>query len=170
MVLQLTSNNQAVLDPTPQHAQQLPIQTQRTEFYLPNPTRSRLAALETQLAELRKQNEQDPADIREPRALGMYDPSLPLFPHESESASTIAASVEVLFLGVERSTLVQIIEIDSSQQISTGFWLAKRSGLRRNAQLALEESSSSRPKGMAEKASIESTASSKPGRPTPGSW
>jgi len=33
-----------------------------------------------------------------------------LFPRESESVSTIAASVEVLFPGVERSTLLQIIE------------------------------------------------------------
>ena len=66
--------------------------------------------LETQLAELRKQNEQDTADIREPRALRMFNPYLPLFPHETENASTIAASVEVLFPGVECSTLVQIIE------------------------------------------------------------
>ena len=110
MVLQLTSNNQNHQDPTPQPAQQLPVQTQCTQSHQPNSTQSRIAALETQLAELRKQSEQDLADIREPRALGMYDPSQPLFPHESESASTIAASVEVLFPGVERTTLVQIIE------------------------------------------------------------
>jgi len=43
-------------------------------------------------------------------ALGIYDPSQPLFPHESESASTISASVEVPFAGVKRSTLVHNIE------------------------------------------------------------
>jgi len=48
--------------------------------------------------------------MRKLRALGRYDPSQPLFPHESERASTIATSVEVLFPGVERSTRVLIIE------------------------------------------------------------
>jgi len=43
-------------------------------------------------------------------ALSIYDPSQPLFPHESESASTIRASVQVLFPGVEQGTLVQIID------------------------------------------------------------
>jgi len=40
----------------------------------------------------------------------MYNPSQPLFPHKSESASTIAASLEVLFAGVERGTLIKIIK------------------------------------------------------------
>jgi len=110
VVLQLTSNNQNLKSATPQHAQQLPIPTQGTQPHQPNSTHSRIAALESQLAELRNQSEQGLADMREPRALGMYDPSQPLFPHESESASTIAASVEVLFPEVERGTLVQIIE------------------------------------------------------------
>jgi len=51
------------------------------------------------LAELRKQSEQVPADIRAPRALGMDDPSQTLFSHESDSGSTIAVVVEVLFPG-----------------------------------------------------------------------
>ena len=109
MVLQLTSNNQNPQRPTPQHAQHLPIPTQGTQPYQPNSTHSRLAVRENQLAELSKQSEQGLSDMREPRALGMYDPSQPLFPQVCESASTIAVLVEVLFPGVERGTLVQII-------------------------------------------------------------
>ena len=110
VVLQLTSNNQNPQSPTPLHAQQLPIPTQGTEPHQPNFTYSRIAALESQLAELRNQSEEGLADMREPRALSMYDPTQPLFPHESERAATIAASVEVLFQEVEHSTLVHIIE------------------------------------------------------------
>jgi len=110
VVLQLTSNNQNPLSPTPQQTQQPPFPTRGTQPHPHNPTHSRIAILESQLAELRKQSEEDLANMREPRAPGTYYPSQPLFPHESESASTITASVEVLFPGVERSTLVQIIE------------------------------------------------------------
>jgi len=110
VVLQLTSNNQNLQSPTPQHAQQLPIPTQGTQPHQPNSTHSRIAALESQLAELRKQSELGLADMRVPRALGIYDTSQLLFPHEGETTSTIAASVEVLFPGVQRGTIVQIIE------------------------------------------------------------
>jgi len=48
--------------------------------------------------------------MSEQSALGMYDPSQPLFPHLREGTSTIAASVGVLLPGVEHGTLVQIIK------------------------------------------------------------
>jgi len=110
VVLQLTSNNHNPQSPTPQHAQQLPIPTGGTQPHQPNSTQSRIATLESQLAELGKHSEQGLADVRELRALGMYDPSQSLFPHESERESTIAASLEVVFPGVERGTRVQSIE------------------------------------------------------------
>jgi len=62
------------------------------------------------LAKLRKQSGQGLAHRGEPRALGIYDPSQPLFSQDTKSQSTIAVSVEVLFPGVKCGTLVQIIE------------------------------------------------------------
>jgi len=49
---------------------------------------------------------------QEPRALGMDNPTHPSppIPQAGESASAMADSVETLFPGVERSTLIQIIE------------------------------------------------------------
>ena len=71
VVLQLTSKKQNPQSPTPQHVQQLSIPTQGTQPHQHNSTQSRIAALESQLAELRKQSEQGLADMREPRALSM---------------------------------------------------------------------------------------------------
>jgi len=48
--------------------------------------------------------------MQESRVPGTYDPSQPSIPHQIESASGIADSVEVLFPGVEHSTLVQIVK------------------------------------------------------------
>jgi len=121
VVLQLTSNNQNPQSPTPQHAQPLPIPSQGTQPHQPHSTQSRIAALESQLAQMRKESEQGLADMRDPRAVCMYDPSQPLCPHESESASTIAASVEVLFPGVEPGTGVQIIE--NRLKLTNIYWL-----------------------------------------------
>jgi len=110
VVLQLTSNNQNPQSCTPQHARQLPIPPQGTQPHQPNSSHSGIARLESQLGEFRKQREQGLADVREPKALGMYYPSEPLFPQGSESTSTITVSVEVQFPGVAWGTLVQIIE------------------------------------------------------------
>jgi len=74
-----------------------------------NPTLAKIAQLEAQLAQLQGQNSQEPIPT-EPRANGMSNPAQYITQDVGESASGIAESVEVLFLGVERSTLVQIIE------------------------------------------------------------
>ena len=46
----------------------------------------------------------------EPATLGTYNPLHPTFQETGESPSNITESVELLFPGVQRSTLVQIIE------------------------------------------------------------
>jgi len=74
-----------------------------------NPTLAKIAQLEAQLAQRRGQNSQEPIPT-EPRAIGMSNPAQYITLDGGESASGIAESVEVLFPGVERSTLVQIIE------------------------------------------------------------
>jgi len=75
-----------------------------------NPIHAKISELEGQLALLRDEGEREWRAQREPEAAGMFNPSqLPILP-ACESASGIADSVEVLFPGVERATLVQIIE------------------------------------------------------------
>jgi len=66
--------------------------------------------LESQLAQLRGEIEGEQRSDQEPGALGMYNPTHPPIPQAGESASAMADSVETLFPGVERSTLIQIIE------------------------------------------------------------
>ena len=75
-----------------------------------NPTLTRIAVLENELARLREQGLQDQIIPSDQRAIGMYDSNQPLPLQASESASGIPDSVEILFPGVERATLVQIIE------------------------------------------------------------
>jgi len=74
-----------------------------------NSTLAKIAQLEAQLAQLQGQNSQEPIPT-EPRANRMSNPAQYITLDVGESASGIAESVEVLFPGVERSTLVQIIE------------------------------------------------------------
>jgi len=74
-----------------------------------NPTLAKIVQLEAQLAQLQGQNSQEPIST-EPRANGMSNPAQYITLDVGESASGVAESVEVLFPGVERSTLVQIIE------------------------------------------------------------
>ena len=77
-------------------------------------TSHRITELENQLAQLRAEQEleevrrQDRGD--ELAILGTYNPLHPTFQETGESASSITESVETLFPGVERNTLVQIIE------------------------------------------------------------
>jgi len=169
VVIQLTSNNQNPQSPTPQHAQQLLIPTQGTQPYQPNSTHSRIVALESQLAELRKQSEQGLPDMREPRTLVMYDPCQPRLPHVSESPSTIAVLGELLFPGLECGTLVQIIE-NRFKPTNIYRLLASEKERAETQRLASEALSLTKPKGRAERASMVSAASSKTGRPTQESW
>ena len=110
VVLQLSSRNQHPPIPSPVHTQVPPSPIQGTQPTQNNSTLTKVTELERQLAQLRRDSEQDLVANREPRALGMYDPSQPLIPEGSESALGIAESVERLFPGVERTTLVHIIE------------------------------------------------------------
>ena len=74
-----------------------------------NPTLMKIAELESQLATLRAQEEQQHHSA-ERGALGTFDPIQFILPPTDESASGVLDSVETLFPGVERTTLVQIIE------------------------------------------------------------
>ena len=74
-----------------------------------NPTLTRIAELEAQLAELRALN-QHSQQLPQPIPLGTSYPTQTPIAVEGESAGGIVDSVETLFPGVERSTLVQIIE------------------------------------------------------------
>jgi len=94
-----------------------PTDTQSSLHYRPpgthtpfgNPTLVRIAELDTHLAESRvaEQREQPLPELRAP---GTSYPIQPLIIAEGESASRMVESVETIFPGVERSTLVQIIE------------------------------------------------------------
>ena len=77
-------------------------------------TSHRITELENQLAQLRA--EQELEEVRkegrrdEPATFGTYNPLHPTFQETWQSASSITESVVLLFPGVERSTLVHIIE------------------------------------------------------------
>ena len=75
-----------------------------------NPTLVRIAELEGQIAQLRGDIVREPMAHPERRAPSTYHPTPFSIELGGESASTLADAVEVLFPGVERSTLVQIIE------------------------------------------------------------
>ena len=66
--------------------------------------------LESQLAQLRELEAHEQRIANAPGALGMYNPTRDIAATISESASGMVESVETLFPGVERGTLVQIIE------------------------------------------------------------
>jgi len=70
----------------------------------------KIVELESQPAQLLGEMESGQATAREPRAIGTYFPSEPPMPLAGESASSIVNSVETVFPGVERATLIQIIE------------------------------------------------------------
>ena len=76
-----------------------------------NSTQARIIELESQLAQLRAQREQQNI-THEPNLLGTSNPTYTVTstPYVSESASGIVESIERLFPGVERTTLQQIIE------------------------------------------------------------
>ena len=78
----------------------------------PNPTQAKIQELESQLADVREQRaaEQARNENPEPGLPSMYNPTQFHMPPAGESASTTADSVEMLFPGVERSSLIQIIE------------------------------------------------------------
>ncbi|KAG0640608.1 hypothetical protein HOY80DRAFT_1041362 [Tuber brumale] len=86
------------------------VDTRGAQRHEPNPTPTRIAELEGELAQLREQAPRGDAHMGNPRALSMYNLSQPHILLAGENASAIAYSVEVLFPGVERGTLVQIIE------------------------------------------------------------
>jgi len=75
-----------------------------------NPTLTRIADLESQLAQLRGEMEGEPQERGHPRAYGTYSPTQAQTALADESASAMVDSVETLFPRVERTTLVQIIE------------------------------------------------------------
>jgi len=74
-----------------------------------NPILAKITELEDQLAQLRAANSQEHI-LTESRAHGTLIPTQTTIQTEGESASGIVHSVETLFPGVERGTLIQIIE------------------------------------------------------------
>jgi len=75
-----------------------------------NLTLTRIADLENQLAQLRGEMQGEPQERGHPRGYGMYSPTQAQTALGDQSASAMVNSVETLFPGVERTTLVQIIE------------------------------------------------------------
>lgn len=110
VVQQLSARNQPLQIPSPPCPRELPRRVAPTHPPTQSATLGKIAELERQLAQLREESEQERATMEELRAPGTYNLCPPSITHPSESASGIADSVEVLFPGVERSTLVQIIE------------------------------------------------------------
>jgi len=110
VVTQLNTHQPPAPPPTPIN--------RRTAAHPPIPVQSRnltsmkITELENQLAELRAAQDIEQAETtgEEPRALGTYNPTYSFSRDMRENASGIPESVELLFPGVERSTLVQIIE------------------------------------------------------------
>ena len=74
-----------------------------------NPTLTRIAELERQLAQPREHSEQERMLI-EPNPFSILNPTHIHIAQASESASGVIDSVETMFPGVERATLQQIIE------------------------------------------------------------
>jgi len=110
VVTQLNTHQPPAPPPTPIN--------RRTAAHPPIPGQSRnltsmkITELENQLAELRTAQDIEQAETtgEEPRALGTYNPTYSFSRNMQENASGIPELVELLFRGVERSTLVQIIE------------------------------------------------------------
>ena len=106
---QLTSQN------PPQHSivntEQHSGSHQRTRTQPPpaNPTMVKIAELESQLAQLLSQNELERSLI-EQNPLGMLNSTLISIRDQCESASEIIDSVETMFSGVERATVLQFME------------------------------------------------------------
>ena len=102
VVLQLNSNKPHAPPPTPTNQ----------SIHRPSTTLTglRITELEKELAQLRAEQETEQGIMAEPRALGTYHPTHPFAAEVRESASSVTESVESLFPGVERGTLVQIIE------------------------------------------------------------
>ena len=73
-------------------------------------SQTRIVELESQLAQLWEQEDDEQRMAHAPEALGKYNPTRDIGEVASESASGVVESVEILFPGVERATLVQIIE------------------------------------------------------------
>jgi len=109
VVLQLSSQNPTLPPATDSNFQALPPTHTGTQPLIPSPTQLRISELERQLSQLRAQQELQHTSI-EPSAVGTFNPTQPLVQNTSESASSMMDSVEMMFPGVERGTLVQIIE------------------------------------------------------------
>jgi len=77
---------------------------------VPGPTLSRITDLETELAQLQAERQLGQTKAHLLREPGTYDPTMPLATIVPESTSSTVESVEILFPGVERSILAQIIE------------------------------------------------------------
>ena len=112
VVHQLGTMNPGLIGLAPSNPQVAPHTPHTTQRRQGHHRASRIAELERQLAELQGEiganTNQSPQS--DPRALGMSNPTHTQFLPISESAASIADSVEILFPGVERTTLVQIIE------------------------------------------------------------
>ena len=111
VVNQLNSQNATNTRPYPQTNTCEPPTTSTVPASRPrNSTILRITELEGELAQLRAEQEMDQAVAEEPRTPGTYNPTYPFIEEARESAPGIPESVELLFPGVERTTLVQIIE------------------------------------------------------------
>jgi len=109
VILQLNTQNAAQI-PIVNHHHEPQQRAQTTQAPQPNSTLTRIEELEAQLSRLRGETTREQTAHQQRRGTGMYDPIPISTVLASESASPFVHSVEVLFPGVERSTLVQIIE------------------------------------------------------------
>lgn len=99
----------AVNHPIPQSEPRSPPSLPGTQPPSSNPTLMKIAELESQVAALwAHQERQHP--LAQPGTLGTFDSTQSLMPSIGKSASGILDLVETMFPGVERTTLVQIIE------------------------------------------------------------
>ena len=89
------------------------------------PTQPRMAELENQLAQLRA-HQGLKQTLVELNVLGMLNPARPLMWNIGEIASGIIDSVETIFPGVERGTVIQIIENRFKSINIYLYWLARR--------------------------------------------
>jgi len=125
VVLHLGTINPNLMRPSSTSPQAAPNSSHTTQARQIHPDINRIVELERQLEELRHEmgvhTSQSPQrDLRVP---GMSTPIYTQLPPIGESASGMADSVEILFPGIERATLVQIIE-NKFQPTNIYRWLA----------------------------------------------
>ena len=110
VLLQLCGPNPITANHPPTSPQQFAREPQIPQIQQSRRTLGGIVELGDQLAALTKEMESGEGRTREPRALGTYFPAEFPIGQTGESAASPRNSIEVLFPGVEGSTLTQIVE------------------------------------------------------------